>query len=78
MRRREDFLYLSKTKNLITFSKAKGQTNDYITKINYDNDLIKNFKPRISKIKFLSKNKQPENNPAENILLTTDKKIEIQ
>jgi len=74
----EYFKYLSKTKNLITFSKAKGQTNDYITKINYDNDLIKNFKPRISKIKFLSKNKQTENNPAENILLTTDKKIEIQ
>ena len=74
----EYFKHLSKEKNLITFSKAKGQTNDYITKINYDNDLIKNFKPRISKLKFLSKHKQQENNPAENVLLTTEKKIEIQ
>ena len=74
----EYFKHLSKDKNLITFTKAKGQSNDYITKINYDNDLIKNFKPRISKLKFLSKHKQQENNPAENILLTTEKKIEIQ
>ena len=74
----EYFKYLSKNKNLITFSKAKGQTNDYITKINFDNDLIKNFKPRISKIKFLSKHKQPDSNQAENVLLTTEKKIEIQ
>ena len=73
----EYFKYLAKTKNLISFSKAKGQNNDYITKINYDNDLIKNFKPRISKIKFLSKHKQSENTPQENILLTTEKKIEI-
>ena len=74
----EYFKYLSKEKNLITFSKAKGQNNDYITKINYENDIIKNFKPRISKIKFLSKNKHPENNKEENILLTTEKKIEIK
>ena len=73
----EYFKHLSKDKNLITFTKAKGQNNDYITKINFENDLIKNFKPRISKLKFLSKHKQPENNPAENILLTSEKKIEI-
>ena len=74
----EYFKYLSKEKNLITFTKAKGQNNDYITKINFDNDIIKNFKPRISKLKFLSKNKNNDNNQAENILLTTDKKIEIK
>ena len=45
----EYFKYLSKEKNLIIFTKAKGQNNDYITKINFDNDIIKNFKPRISK-----------------------------
>ena len=73
----EYFKHLSKDKNLITFTKAKGQNNDYITKINFENNLIKNFKPRISKLKFLSKHKQPENNPAENILLTSEKKIEI-
>ena len=73
----EYFKHLAKDKNLITFTKAKGQTNDYITKINFDNDLIKNFKPRISKLKFLSKHKQTENNPAENVLLTTEKKIQI-
>ena len=73
----EYFKHLAKDKNLITFTKAKGQTNDYITKINFDNDLIKNFKPRISKLKFLSKHKQAENNPAENVLLTTEKKIQI-
>ena len=73
----EYFKHLSKDKNLITFTKAKGQTNDYITKINFDNDLIKNFKPRISKLKFLSRHKQVENNPADNILLTTDTKIQI-
>ena len=73
----EYFKHLSKDKNLITFTKAKGQTNDYITKINFDNDLIKNFKPRISKLKFLSKHKQVENNPADNVLLTTDTKIQI-
>ena len=74
----EYFKFLAKEKNLITFSKAKGQNNDYITKINYENDIIKNFKPRISKIKFLSKNKHQENNKEENILLTTEKKIEIK
>ena len=74
----EYFKYLSKEKNLITFSKAKGQNNDYITKINFDNDIIKNFKPRISKIKFLSKNKLKENKKEENILLKTEKKIEIK
>ena len=74
----EYFKYLSKEKNLITFTKAKGQNNDYITKINFENDIIKNFKPRISKLKFLSKNKNNDNNQAENILLTTDKKIEIK
>ena len=73
----EYFKHLSKDKNLITFTKAKGQTNDYITKINFDNDLIKNFKPRISKLKFLSRHKQVENNPADNVLLTTDTKIQI-
>ena len=73
----EYFKHLSKDKNLITFTKAKGQTNDYITKINFDNDLIKNFKPRISKLKFLSKHKQVENTPADNVLLTTDTKIQI-
>jgi len=73
----EYFKHLSKDKNLITFTKAKGQTNDYITKINFDNDLIKNFKPRISKLKFLSKHKQVENSPADNVLLTTDTKIQI-
>ena len=74
----EYFKYLSKEKNLITFSKAKGQNNDYITSINFDDDIIKNFKPRISKLKFLSKNKNQENNQQENILLTTEKKIEIK
>ena len=74
----EYFKYLSKEKNLIIFTKAKGQNNDYITKINFDNDIIKNFKPRISKLKFLSKNKNTENSPAENILLTNEKKIEIK
>ena len=74
----EYFKYLSKEKNLIIFTKAKGQNNDYITKINFDNDIIKNFKPRISKLKFLSKNKNTENSPAENILLTSEKKIEIK
>ena len=74
----EYFKYLSKEKNLIIFTKAKGQNNDYITKINFDNDIIKNFKPRISKLKFLSKNKSTENSPAENILLTSEKKIEIK
>ena len=74
----EYFKHLSKDKNLITFTKAKGQNNDYITKINFESDLIKNFKPRISKLKFLSKHKQQENTPAENILLTNEKKIEIQ
>ena len=74
----EYFKYLSKEKNLITFSKAKGQNNDYITKINFDNDIIKDFKPRISKIKFLSKNKLKENKKEENILLKTEKKIEIK
>ena len=73
----EYFKHLSKEKNLITFNKAKGQNNDYITKINFDNDLIKNFKPRISKLKFLSKHKQVENNPADNLLLTTEKQIKI-
>ena len=71
------FKHLSKDKNLITFTKAKGQNNDYITKINFDNDLIKNFKPKISKLKFFSKHKLVENNPEENILLTKEKKIEI-
>ena len=74
----EYFKYLSKEKNLITFSKAKGQNNDYITKINFDNEIIKNFKPRISKIKFLSKNKLQDNKKEENILLKTEKKIEIK
>ena len=74
----EYFKYLSKEKNLIIFTKAKGQNNDYITKINFDNDIIKSFKPRISKLKFLSKNKNTENSPAENILLTSEKKIEIK
>ena len=74
----EYFKYLSKEKNLITFSKAKGQNNDYITKINFDNGIIKDFKPRISKIKFLSKNKLKENKKEENILLKTEKKIEIK
>ena len=73
----EYFKYISKEKNLISFSKAKGQNNDYINKINFDNEIIKNFKPRISKIKFL-KNKNKENNKEENILLTTEKKIEIK
>ena len=73
----EYFKHLSKEKNLITFNKAKGQNNDYITKINFENDLIKNFKPRISKLKFLSKHKQVENNPADNLLLTTEKQIKI-
>jgi translation initiation factor 1 (eIF-1/SUI1) len=73
----EYFKHLSKDKNLITFTKAKGQNNDYITKINFENDLIKNFKPRISKLKFLSKHKQVENNPADNLLLTSEKQIKI-
>jgi len=72
------FKYLSKEKNLVSFSKAKGQNNFYISKINYENDIIKDFKPRISKIKFLSKNKNQENKQAENILLSSEKKIEIK
>ena len=72
------FKYLSKEKNLVSFSKAKGQNNFYISKINYENDIIKDFKPRISKIKFLSKNKNQENKQGENILLSSEKKIEIK
>ena len=72
------FKYLSKEKNLVSFSKAKGQNNFYISKINYENDIIKDFKPRISKIKFLSKNKNQENKQGENILLSREKKIEIK
>ena len=72
------FKYLSKEKNLVSFSKAKGQNNFYISKINYENDIIKDFKPRISKIKFLSKNKNQENKQSENILLSSEKKIEIK
>ena len=67
------FKYLSKEKNLVSFSKAKGQNNFYISKINYENDIIKDFKPRISKIKFLSKNKNQENKQGENILLSSEK-----
>ena len=72
------FKYLSKEKNLVSFSKAKGQNNFYISKINYENNIIKDFKPRISKIKFLSKNKNQENKQGENILLSSEKKIEIK
>ena len=72
------FKYLSKEKNLVSFAKAKGQNNFYISKINYENDIIKDFKPRISKIKFLSKNKNQENKQGENILLSSEKKIEIK
>ena len=72
------FKYLSKEKNLVSFSKAKGQNNFYISKINYENDIIKDFKPKISKIKFLSKNKNQENKQGENILLSSEKKIEIK
>ena len=72
------FKYLSKEKNLVSFSKAKGQNNFYISKINYENDIIKDFKPRISKIKFLSKNKNQENKQGENILLSSEKRIEIK
>ena len=72
------FKYLSKEKNLVSFSKAKGQNNFYISKINYENDIIKDFKPRVSKIKFLSKNKNQENKQGENILLSSEKKIEIK
>ena len=72
------FKYLSKEKNLVSFSKAKGQNNFYISKINYENDIIKDFKPRISKLKFLSKNKNQENKQGENILLSSEKKIEIK
>ena len=76
----EYFKYLSKDKHLISFDKAKGQNNDYITNINFDNELIKTFKPRISKIKFLRKNnsKKNEDSIEDNILLTKDQKIEIQ
>ena len=72
------FKYLSKEKNLVSFSKAKGQNNFYISKINDENDIIKDFKPRVSKIKFLSKNKNQENKQGENILLSSEKKIEIK
>ena len=72
------FKYLSKEKNLVSFSKAKGQNNFYISKINYENGIIKDFKPRISKIKFLSKNKNQENKQGENILLSSEKRIEIK
>ena len=64
--------------NIKLSSYKKVNENDYITSINFDDDIIKNFKPRVSKLKFLSKNKNQENNQQENILLTTEKKIEIK
>ena len=69
------FKYLSKEKKYLTFSKAKGQNNLYIQSINFDNEDIKSFKPRIKKIKFLSH--QNENKEEDNILLSKDEKIEI-
>ena len=60
-----------------TFSKAKGQNNDYIQSINWDCEEIKTFKPRVKKIKFLSHQKEaPQEH--ENILLSKDEKIEVQ
>ncbi len=71
----EYFKYLSKEKKYLTFSKAKGQNNLYIQSINFDNEEIKSFKPRIKKIKFLSH--QNDNKEEDNILLSKDEKIEI-
>ncbi len=68
------FKYLSKEKKYLTFSKAKGQNNLYIQSINFDNEDIKNFKPRVNKLKFLSHQNKEE---SENILLSKDEKIEI-
>lgn len=69
------FKYLSKEKKYLTFSKGKGQNNLSIQSINFDNEDIKSFKPRIKKIKFLSY--QNEEKEEENILLSKDEKIEI-
>ncbi len=68
------FKYLSKEKKYLTFSKAKGQNNLYIQSINFDNEDIKNFKPRVNKLKFLSHQNKEE---SENIILSKDEKIEI-
>lgn len=72
------FKFLSKEKKLIVFNKAKGQNNDYILQINFESDLIKEFKPNIKKIKFLSNHKNLlENNTNNNLLLSKDEKIEV-
>ena len=71
------FKHLHKDKSMITFSKAKGQNNDYIQSINWECEEIKNFKPRVKKLKFLSHQKDaPQEH--ENILLSKDEKIEVQ
>ena len=71
------FKHLHKDKSMITFSKAKGQNNDYIQSINWDCEEIKTFKPRVKKIKFLSHQKEaPQEH--ENILLSKGEKIEVQ
>lgn len=70
------FKHLHKDKSMITFSKAKGQNNDYIQSINWECEEIKNFKPRVKKLKFLSQKEAPAEH--ENILLSKDEKIEVQ
>lgn len=70
------FKHLHKDKSLLTFSKAKGQNNDYIQSINWNNEELKNFKPRVKKLKFLSHEDAPKEH--DNILLSKDEKIEVQ
>lgn len=67
--------YLQKEKSLVTFSKVKGQTNDYLQSINWNSDLIKNFKPFIKKVKLTNQNQ--DNNQHDNILLSKDEKIVV-
>lgn len=67
--------YLQKEKSLVTFSKAKGQTNDYLQSINWNSPILKNFIPGIKKIKL--GNEHPLNNQHDNILLSKDEKIVV-
>jgi hypothetical protein len=68
---------LSKNENLITFSKQKGMQNDYILSIDLQNDLIKDFKPLIKKIKFLDEKLNQKEDERENVILNKDEKIEL-
>jgi len=69
---------LQKEKNLITFGKPKGMQNDFIISVLWEHPIIKDFIPRIKKIKFINQRENNENvNEKENVLLQKDEKIEI-